>query len=362
MPKHERTLARNICILALVSVILCSIVATVSKGVFASSCEKKITRDFPGQSFEAHHEGWKKVYIHAGTVPPVEAETSSWKSRGQVQQDSVVRAMLPAGELGEQKRYFIDLAANDHIFLSNTYALETFENWDGLCIEPNSQYWTSHFKRRCTLVAAVIGESMQNGVFKLSGVRGGIVGEDMDNKETDFSDASSFKKFTSVDMQEVLRITNAPKTIDYFSLDVEGAESIVFDTIPFETHTIYVFTIERPAEQLRTRLAFLGYVEVGILGNFGDTMYLSKATPSFEKVLSRGQVAITKITKQLKHVTEQDIGPVIKIKKGDPEIDTDDFAYAKGVRCPHFHLKECAHLLKAWDDPYSLNGTQSTSM
>tara|TARA_Y100001954_G_scaffold215245_1_gene245355 strand:+ start:400 stop:522 length:123 start_codon:yes stop_codon:yes gene_type:complete len=33
--------------------------------------------------------------------------------------------------------YFIDLAANDWQKDSNAYALETFDGWNGLCVEPN---------------------------------------------------------------------------------------------------------------------------------------------------------------------------------------------------------------------------------
>jgi hypothetical protein len=248
------------------------------------------------------------------------------------------------------QRYFVDLAANEYIFLSNSYALETFENWHGLCIEANSRYWADHFKRKCSLVAAVIGESMQRVTFNFpkNGGRGGIVGRDMDNKEADFSTDGSSKNFTSVDMREVLTVTEAPKVIDYFSLDIEGAEALVFDTIPFDTHTIYCFTIERPVDRLRERLGTLGYVEVGILGTFGDTMYLSKATPNFEQILAQGQVAITKVMKRLKVVTEEDIGPV-KLK-GHPEIaNMEDFVYVSGVRCPHFQLEDCGNLLKSWD-------------
>jgi len=80
------------------------------------------------------------------------------------------------------KGYFIDLAANDFKFLSNSYSLETFEHWEGVCIEANRQYWEGHFSRRCHLVSAVIADAPDKNVsFAFSGVRGGIIGENMDN-------------------------------------------------------------------------------------------------------------------------------------------------------------------------------------
>ena len=41
--------------------------------------------------------------------------------------------------------FFIDLAANAWEHLSNTYALERYYNWSGICIEPNQKYWPGFF-------------------------------------------------------------------------------------------------------------------------------------------------------------------------------------------------------------------------
>ena len=41
------------------------------------------------------------------------------------------------GRDGSGKRFFVDLAANNPLFISNSFLLKK-NGWDGLCIEPNA--------------------------------------------------------------------------------------------------------------------------------------------------------------------------------------------------------------------------------
>ena len=49
----------------------------------------------------------------------------------QCNQDCVVLALLQLKRDG----FFVDLAANDGLYMSNTWALERYYGWDGVCIE-----------------------------------------------------------------------------------------------------------------------------------------------------------------------------------------------------------------------------------
>jgi hypothetical protein len=86
------------------------------------------------------------------------------------------------------------------------------------------------------------------------------------------------------------------------SLDIEGAESVVFPLLPFETHKIYIFTIERPKEDVRSILRAQSYVEVGVLGDCGDTMFLHTETPNFKEVLRIGHLDLTMQQRQVNRV------------------------------------------------------------
>ena len=101
--------------------------------------------------------------------------SSDWKASSQSKQDEVIRKMLPLEPDQSRRRFFVDLAANDWQFLSNTYALETYEDWDGICIEPNDVYWKNHHKRKCALVGAGIGTRGEEVFFNFhNGGRGGM--------------------------------------------------------------------------------------------------------------------------------------------------------------------------------------------
>ena len=52
--------------------------------------------------------------------------------------------------------YFIDLAANDAVKLSNTRALERDYGWSRICIEPNPRYHDRHQAvRTCRLSSSL---------------------------------------------------------------------------------------------------------------------------------------------------------------------------------------------------------------
>lgn len=155
--------------------------------------------------------------------------------------------------------YFIDLAANDAHALSNTYALEKELNWTGLCIEPNDSYYKSHiYARNCTIVGALVGETLNEEVpVAFRGFNGGIVNEKTDNKPNARGSIVDYRKTTT--FAQILKKFQAPHVIDYLSLDVEGAEEMVMSSFPFDEYIISVLTVERPTVALKHKLRENGY-------------------------------------------------------------------------------------------------------
>ena len=173
--------------------------------------------------------GWNPVHVFYGDTDHIQYHSSisndyfrqvSWYS--QARQDEVVAALLRHKRGG----FFVDLAANDPVKISNTYALETRLGWTGLCLEPNPAYWTGLAHRsRCHVIGAVVGaRRMQQVKFKFpteKAPKGGIVGEDFDNKErATRNDAEEVKPRYTVALSEILERFQAPALIDYLSLDV----------------------------------------------------------------------------------------------------------------------------------------------
>ena len=227
-------------------------------------------------------DGFKPVYDVYNTSPP------EVDGRSQARQDAYIKALAAAEDKNLQltkpvKRFFVDLAANDATHINNSYQLEKL-GWDGLCIEPNPIYW---FKlaafRKCTIVGAFVGgkqdeDGRQIEVRLSTGVYGGIVEEGMDN-----ANKGADEKRNLVSIVTVFEEANVPHVIDYFSLDVEGAETIVMKDFPFDKYIFKFLTIERPKAELIDILQSQGYRLVKTITKWGETLWVHDESVALSK-------------------------------------------------------------------------------
>ena len=218
----------------------------------------------------ATKHGLRPIFVYSNV------SDTAFESQSQVGQDQVILRLFNAHERngGETERYFIDLASNDAIELSNTLHLEQ-NGWRGLCLEPNPIYWyglAAH--RKCLVLGTFVGgteDGLEVDVSLDNGVFGGIVGDDFDNKP---DGQKTREKRNLLTISSALKIANPPKIIDYLSLDVEGAESIVMENFPFDEHAIRFATVERPKKQLRELLERNGFRHVNLtLSSWGETIW-----------------------------------------------------------------------------------------
>mmetsp|Transcript_6 Transcript_6/g.10 ORF Transcript_6/g.10 Transcript_6/m.10 type:complete len:331 (-) Transcript_6:1369-2361(-) len=222
-----------------------------------------------------HNDGWHSVEVFYGDHKHL-SDTLEPQKRwfSQANQDQMINALFR----GKKKGYFVDLAANDATFLSNTYSLERELEWNGLCIEPNPVYWSNLTYRDCQVVAAVVGKERKeeiNFIFEY-GDHGGIVGNQFDNKERPRNEKIRKPKFT-VTLLEILERFDAPKTIDYLSLDVEGAEDFIMSSFPFDKFTISVLTVERPNQNLLDLFEKHGYKYFIRLSKWGEQAFIHES-------------------------------------------------------------------------------------
>ncbi len=216
---------------------------------------------------DENNQGWKSIDVFYGNTQEAENKMQKWYS--QVKQDQVVIGLLR----NKREGFFIDLAANNARHISNTYALESSFGWEGLCIEPNPEYWFDFTRfRTCKIVAAIVGQNrMEEIKFNYRGVFGGINREGFDNGEA--YETESIPAFT-VPLKEVLERSDAPYVIDYLSLDVEGAETYIMKNFPLSSYQIKVMTVERPGKELQQDLEANGFKLMGHLSNFGETLWI----------------------------------------------------------------------------------------
>ena len=163
--------------------------------------------------------------------------------------------------LNTRPHFFIEAGALDGELISNTIYLELKYNWTGLLVEPNPSYLKQLIekKRNAWIFPYCISPSNVPVVVDFDAVAeyGGIVNfvngikkapGDINNKNISafFAGIPSWVrtiKLQCFPLYSVLQALGLP-TVDYFSLDIEGAEYQVLKTIPFQNTDIRMFGVE----------------------------------------------------------------------------------------------------------------------
>lgn len=144
--------------------------------------------------------------------------------------------------------YFVELAAGDGIYLSNTYYLEKALDWKGLCIEPNkTSYESLILNRSCDCSDSVVMEDGHEVDFiqyeKVTGYEhllSTVQGASIANAPIE-----SITKHIAVSLDTLLDQQKAPQVIDYISMDIEGSEIYVLqDFLPKNKRTVIAWSIE----------------------------------------------------------------------------------------------------------------------
>lgn len=176
--------------------------------------------------------------------------------------------------------YFIDIGANDGKTLSNTFLLEKKYNWKGICSEP----LPSAFKQliKCRSVTCD-----NNAVFSKSGLSLEFSESELYSGITNFIDQWIEAKkgnqiiVKTITLQSLLDNYNAPKIIQYLSLDTEGTELEILKSVDFSTYTFLYINLEHNyieprRSEMRTLLLNNGYLYKG--ENKWDDDYIHQST------------------------------------------------------------------------------------
>ena len=168
------------------------------------------------------------------------------------------------------------MAANDAVIFSNSYTLEQQYGWKGICVEPNPEYHPRLLQlRSCEVIAAAVSSKEGQAFFEFGHERSlgsrfaythGVFGRLTKN-------SSTATPVWTMPFSRLLREHQAPRTIDFMSLDCEGNEARVMETFPWETHTISILSTEHPKQALKTTLLAHGYKSICTVGNT-DTVFV----------------------------------------------------------------------------------------
>ena len=149
---------------------------------------------------------------------------------------------------GKRDGYFVEFGATNGIDLSNTYVLEHHFGWQGLLAEP-AKGW--HAALKTNRKAAIDTRC----VWSQSGAQ-------LDFKETEIGELSTLSELVDKDfnkegrvkgatymvetisLNDLLKSHNAPREIDYMSVDTEGSELPILQAFDFDSYDVKIMTVE----------------------------------------------------------------------------------------------------------------------
>lgn len=155
-----------------------------------------------------------------------------YKYYSQIKQDQWVLSKLNNKTNG----VFIDIGAHDGISMSNTYTMEKYLGWTGVCVECNKDTLPELKKNRTNPICdkAVFGET-------------GLIlnfNSDSDPTMSGIVDENTGVTVETITIEDIIRQYNLPNDIDYISLDTEGSELVILNSFDFKKHNVKCWTIE----------------------------------------------------------------------------------------------------------------------
>ena len=196
------------------------------------------------------------------------------KFQGQSFQDMIAFLYLK----DRNKGFYMDIGAHDGIGGSNTYVFEQI-GWDGICIEPQPDIYNKlrkYRKCRCYNVALSSMKNDSADFFKtaISGLSGLDEGMPESRKQClkEYGKTEIIKVKTMT-FDEIMKDHPNVKHIDFMSMDVEGHEIKILETINFEKYTFGLVTIENnDPEKIKALMSKNGYKVFMKIGD--DTMFI----------------------------------------------------------------------------------------
>ncbi len=176
------------------------------------------------------------------------------KSKSQLKQDLFVLDHFNFKKNG----FFCEFGATNGIDLSNTWLLENEFGWKGILAEPNSNYQLDLKKnRKCLITEKCVwkktGELLeflntQDGKFST------ISGYQNEDFHKEIRKSNIPKKVETISLYDLLENFDAPKNIDYLSIDTEGSEYDILKNFDLNSYNIEIITVEHNYTENREKI------------------------------------------------------------------------------------------------------------
>lgn len=187
------------------------------------------------------------------------------KSKSQLKQDLFVLAELDFKKNG----FFVEFGATNGIDLSNTYLLENEFGWDGILAEP-AKCWHNDLKtnRSCSVETNCVWSDSKS-ILNFNQVDDAaylstVSTYSNSDSHSKLREVCQNYKVNTISLNDLLDKYNAPKKIDYLSIDTEGSEYEILSNFDFTKYEFSIITCEHNFTPLRQKIFDLltkeGYV------------------------------------------------------------------------------------------------------
>jgi len=206
-------------------------------------------------------------------------------SRSQFKQDVFALMVNKFKEDG----YFVEFGATNGFDISNTYILEKQFGWRGVLVEPAKMWQENLIKNRdCNIefdcVWHTSGELLDFDMVKEGELSTLSIFSNSDEHAKARQEKITYVVNT-ISLIDLLKKYNAPKEIDYLSVDTEGSELDILSAFDFNEYRFNCITIEHNFTENREKLKFLlaqnGYKRVFEHLSKWDDWYIAESLDNY---------------------------------------------------------------------------------
>ena len=154
--------------------------------------------------------------------------------------------------------YFVEFGATNGVDLSNSYLLEKDFGWSGILAEP-AKVWHQDLKMNRSAALdfdCVWTETGKTLNFTVSKDAEYSTISDYVNSDAHSSARAGGSQYpvTTVSLNDLLQRHNAPRHIDYLSVDTEGSEYEILEQFDFQRYSVSVITCEHNFSNQREKI------------------------------------------------------------------------------------------------------------
>lgn len=193
---------------------------------------------------------------------------------------------------GRKSGVFIDVGAHDGLTFSNSCFFEQGRGWSGVCIEPHpAAFKQLAANRRCAALNCCVAANTGSVSFrKISGyseMLSGIVDtyhpEHRERIERELKQFGGSSELITVEARTIneLAAEHGLSDITYLSIDTEGSELVILQSMDFKHLFVHAITVECNFDEIKTQMVSLmagnGFDFARTLTH--DLLFLNRASP-----------------------------------------------------------------------------------